>query len=66
MPDRPKGVERASYLRYRFRDLCDKILNEHFWGWGVFLGADQTMLDQDLLWRKKYRFISNLLEVDMM
>ena len=30
MPDRTKGVECASYLRYRFRGLCDKILNEHF------------------------------------
>ena len=32
MPDRAKGAECASYLRYRFRGLCDKILNEHFWG----------------------------------
>ena len=32
MPDRTKGAKCASYLRYRFRGLCDKILNEHFWG----------------------------------
>ena len=51
MPDRAKGAECASYLRYRFRGLCDKILNEHL-RVEESLGVDQTMLDQDLLWTK--------------